>query len=98
MGFLTKYVHDRLKSEASMTAGYNVDKVLGFCIEYFKLYVHSKRRIWNDEEELQDAGELPYRACKKVLLTRHEKNQIHNYVINNSMYTAELLKCNCATL
>ena len=52
MGLLINYVHDRSKLEASMAVGYNVDKALGFCTKYFKLYPHSKRRIWDNEEEL----------------------------------------------
>ena len=98
MGLLTKYVHDRSKLEANMAVGYNVDKALGFCIEYFKLYPHSKRRIWDNEEELRDARHSPEGASKKVLLTRNEVDQIHNYVISNSVYIVELLRCNYTTL
>ena len=52
MGLLMKYVRDRSKPEASMATGYNVDEALGFCTKYFKFYPHSKRRMWDEEEEL----------------------------------------------
>ena len=51
---LTKCVCDKSKPEASMASGYNIDEALNFCTEYFKLYPHSKRRLWDDEEELRD--------------------------------------------
>ena len=80
-----------------MAIGYNVDKALGFYIEYFKLYLHSKRRMWDDEQELRVAGELPQGASRKVSLTRDDIEQIHEYVISNFVYTAELLRCNYGT-
>ena len=52
MGLIVKFVWDRSTLEASMVARYNVDKALGFCTEYFKLYPHSKRRIWDHDEEM----------------------------------------------
>ena len=92
MGLITKYVRERSKPEGGMASGYNVDEVLGFCIQYFKLYPHLKRRLWDDEEELRDAGELPQGACKTIILTRHDMDQIHHYVITNSVDTAELYR------
>ena len=35
-----------------------IDKSLGFCIEYFLLYKHSRRRVWDLEEEKRNNGEL----------------------------------------
>jgi hypothetical protein len=46
MGVLSSYVRDMAKPEACMASGYMVDESLGFCTEFFKLYQHTKRRIW----------------------------------------------------
>ena len=81
MGLFTMYVQDKSKPEASMATSYNVDEALGFCTKYFKLYPHSKRRLWNDEEELRDSSELPEGMCKKLTLLRQEIDQIHEYVV-----------------
>ena len=57
MGVLTKFVRDESSPKASMASGYNIDESLGFCTEFFRLYPHSKRRIWDADEELRECGE-----------------------------------------
>ena len=66
MGVLTKYVKDKSSLEANMALDYNIDDSLGFCTEFFQLYPHSKRRIWDVDEELRDAREKLMGACKEV--------------------------------
>ena len=92
MDLLMNYVCERSKPKAGMASGYNVKEAFGFCTKYFKLYPHSKRQLKDDEEELRDVGELPQGACKTITLTRHDMEQIHHYIITNSMDTAELYK------
>ena len=41
MRTLTNYVRDWSRPEASMANSYAIDKALGFCTEYFRLYPHS---------------------------------------------------------
>ena len=55
--FLTRYVRDKSKPRAGMASGYMIDESLGFCIEYFCLYKHSKSKVWDPKEELKDSGE-----------------------------------------
>ena len=90
MWLLTKYVRDRSKPKANMATGYNIDEALGFCTEYFKLYPHSKRRLWDDKEELRDLRELPQGAYREIRHSIQELQQIHEYVISNSVHTAEV--------
>ena len=92
MGVLKKFVRGKSSPEASMASGYNIDESLGFCTEFFQLYPHSKRRIWDANEELCDSGEKLMRACKEVRLSREEVKQIHHYMITHSAYTSELYR------
>jgi hypothetical protein len=64
-----------------MASRYMVDESLGFCTEYFALYQHTKRRIWDPEQELKD-----------TVLSNLQRNQIHEYVLNHSVHMAELLR------
>ena len=73
-----------------MAVGSNVDEALGFCTKYLKLYPHSKQRIWDHDEEMQDSSEFLVGVGKSVNFTQEEVNQIHDYVIMKSVYTAEL--------
>lgn len=92
LGVLTSYVQDRSKPEASMASGYVVDEALGFCTEYFSLYSHTRRRIWDPEQELRDSGEVLLGRGSHYTLTELEIAQIHDYVLRHSVHSAELLE------
>ena len=92
MGVLTNYVTDKSSPKASMALGYNVDNSLGFCIEFFQLYPHSRRRIWDSNKEIHDVGEKLMGAAKQVQLSWEEIKQIYHYIITNSGYMAELYR------
>jgi hypothetical protein len=59
LGILTKYVHDKSKPEAGMASCYSIDESLGFCTKYFVLYPHTRRHVWDWEEEQKIEGEVP---------------------------------------
>lgn len=92
LGVLTKFVRDKSKPEAGMASGYMIEESLGFCTEYFALYPHTRRRIWDAEEEMRDSGEVllgrgtPKRLSYQALL------HAHDYVIKHSIHTSELLR------
>jgi hypothetical protein len=92
LGVLTKYVRDKSKPEASMATGYTIDESLGFCTEYFALYPHTRRRVWDWEEEQKNEGEVTLGKTTLVRLTEHEVNQVHEYIITHSVVTAELYR------
>lgn len=75
-----------------MAQGYACDEALGFCREYFDMYPHSSRKIWDADEELGDSGELLMGAHVTITLAREELEQIHEHVITHSVHTVELLK------
>ena len=92
LGTLVRYIRDKSRPEAGMASGYAVDEALGFCTEYFSLYQHTKRRVWDPEEEIRDSGELLLGKGNFKRLSQHEKDQIHSYVVKNSVYTEDLLR------
>jgi hypothetical protein len=93
MGVLTSYVRDMSKPEAYMASGYMVDESLGFCTEYFQLYQHTRRRIWDPFQELKDTSEVLQGKAKRVVLGHLQMTQIHDYVVEHSVHTAELMRC-----
>lgn len=92
MGVLARYVRDKARPEASMAQGYAVDEALGFCTEYFEMYPHHSRRMWDSEEELRDSGELLEGAHQRLTLSQSEVEEIHEHVITHSIHTAELFE------
>lgn len=68
MGNLAKYVRKKGRPEAGMAHGYAADEALGFCTEYFDLYPHSTRRMWDPDEELGVSGELLLGGHRNVRL------------------------------
>ena len=92
LGQLTGYVRDKSKPEAGMASGYMIDESLGFVTEYFSLFKHTRRRVWDPEEEVRDAGELLVGKPRQRRFTGRELNQVHDYIIRHSVYTAELLR------
>ena len=92
MGILAGYVRNMARPEASMASGYKDDEALGFATEYFADFPHSRRRIWDAEEELRDSGELVMGKVKQVTLSVEDVRDIHEYIIRHSEYTAELLR------
>jgi hypothetical protein len=45
---LKRYVRNKAKPKGSMAMGYMYDEALGFCMEYFSLYEHTRRRrVWD---------------------------------------------------
>ena len=89
---LVNFVRDKSKSEAGMASGYMVEESLGFCTEYFALYPHTCRRVWDAEEEMRDAGRVLLGKGVPKRLSHEQLLHVHEYVISHSFHTAELLR------
>ena len=92
MGVLAGYVRNMAQPKASMASGYTTDEALGFVTEYFADFPHSRRKVWDSEEELRNSGELVMGAVKNVTLSGEDIEDIHEYVARHSEYTTELLR------
>lgn len=90
LGILTSYVRNTSKPEACMASGYAVDESLGFVTEYFALFPHTRRRVWDWEEEQRNEGEVLLGKASIQRLEDWEIEQIHDYVITHSVQTQEL--------
>ena len=75
-----------------MATGYSIDESLSFCTEYFALYPHTRRCVWDWEEEQKNKGEVALGKATLVRLTDHEVNQVHEYIITHSMVTIEVYR------
>jgi hypothetical protein len=92
MSVLKGYVRNRSKPEGSMAMGYTWDASLGFITEYLDLYPHTRRRMWDPNEEEMVAGEVLQGAATTKTLTGVEQSAIHDYVVHNYEATQELLR------
>jgi hypothetical protein len=89
---LKSYVQTRAPPEASIASGYSLDESLGFVTEYFQLYRHSERHVWDSEAEERDCSEVLEGQPHIVQLREAEVSAIHKYVIRNSVATQELFR------
>lgn len=89
---LTNFVRDKSKPEAGMATGYMIEESLGFCTKYFSLYPHTRRRMWDPEEEMRDSGEVLLGRSTPKRLSYQALVHAHDYVIKNSVHTSELLR------
>jgi hypothetical protein len=92
MSVLKGYVRNRAKPEGSMAMGYTWDASLGFITEFLDLYPHTRRRMWDPNEEEMVAGEVLQGAATTKTLTGVEQSSIHDYVVHNYEATQELLR------
>ncbi len=89
LNVLKKYIRSRACLEGAIANAYMFDEALGFCTEYLKLYPYTRRRIWDDEEELGDCGEVLEGKAVHRELTSEERRGIHSWIIRNSEATNE---------
>ena len=89
LNVLKRYIRSRAHPEGAIANAYMYDEALGFCTEYLKLYPHTRRRIWDDDEELGDCGELLEGKAVHRELTSDERRGIHSWIIRNSEATKE---------
>ena len=86
---LKKYIRNRAHPEGAIANGYMFDEALGFCMEYLKLYPFTRRRIWDDDEEPGDCGELLEGKSIYRELSPEERRGIHSWIIKNSEATRD---------
>jgi hypothetical protein len=80
-----KYVRNKVKPKACMASCYMYDEALGFCMEYFALYPHTRCCIWDANEKKVDVGEVLVGSGKLKKLYMIEMECIHEHVITNTM-------------
>ena len=91
MAVLKGFVHNRAQPEGSMAAGYSCAEALGFVTSHMRDFSHHTTRVWDDEEEsFMTSEELEGIGTRKIL-TPMEMKLAHNFVITNSVDTAEYL-------
>lgn len=55
--------------------------------EYFALYPHTRRRVWDWEEEQRNEGELLIGKALVKVLNEKEIDQVYAYVITHLVHT-----------
>ena len=83
LGTLKSYVRNKAHPEASMANGYAVDEALGFCTEYLNLQQHTKRHIWEAEEEESMRASVVEGGGRVFNISEAELERVHNYIIHH---------------
>ncbi len=97
---LKLYVRNKARPEVYMAFGYMYDEALGFCIEYFALYLHMCCRMWDINEEEADIDEVleGHVQFKRVITMELEAIHEHattNYVATNALYMYTFQSTTC---
>ena len=90
LGTLKSFVRNRTHPEASMANGYAAEEALGFCTEYLNLQVHTKRHIWESEEEESMRASIVEGRGRVFHLSEDELVKAHTYVIMNHGRTTNM--------
>ena len=90
LGTLKSYVRSKAHPEASMANGYAADEALGFCTEYLNLHTHTKRHVWESEEEQGMRGFVVEGRGRVCTLSGADVTAAHNYVIKHHERTLEM--------
>jgi hypothetical protein len=75
-----------------MVMGYVYDEALGFCTEYFLLFKHTQRMMWDPKEELENVREFLQSRARTKTLTNQKLHLIHEYVLMNLMAIQALIQ------
>jgi hypothetical protein len=67
-----------------MARGYIIEETLGFCTEYMQDCELTRRRIWDDQEELGAKSEVVEGTGRYRLLTSDLRAWIHEFVLTNT--------------
>ena len=90
LGTLKSYVRSRAHPEASMANGYAAEEALGFCTEYLNLHMHTKRHVWESEEEHGMRGSVVEGRGRVIQLSCTDVSTAHTYVIRHHESTLEM--------
>ena len=90
LGTLKSYVRSRAHPEASMANGYAAEEALGFCTEYLNLHMHTKRHVWESEEEQGMRGSVVEGRGRVIQLSCTDVSTAHTYVIRHHESTLEM--------
>ena len=81
LGTLKSYVQNKAHPEASMAKGYAAEEALGFCTEYLNLQDHTKRHIWESEEEEGMKASVVEGRGRVFNMSEAELLRAHKYVV-----------------
>lgn len=90
MRTLKSYVRSRAHPEASMANGYAAEEALGFCTEYLNLHTHTKRHVWETEEEQGMRDSVVEGRGRVHKLTEADVRRAHDYVTRHHPRTWEM--------
>lgn len=90
LGTLKSFVRNKTHPEASMANGYVAEEALGFCTEYLNLQAHTKRHIWESNEEESMRASVVEGRGRVCNLSEAEMLRAHTYVIMNHGETVDM--------
>ena len=90
LGNLKSFVRSKAHPEASMANGYAAEEALGFCSEYLNLQTHTKRHVWETDEDQGLKAAVVEGHGRVFNLSAPEVERAHNYVVRHHEHTTEM--------
>jgi hypothetical protein len=90
MKFLKDYVCTKARPEGSMAEGYVMEETLGFCTEYMSRFSATRRRVWDDLEELGLFDEELEGGGIKRPMSQNLRAWAHSFVVDNASHLSSL--------
>lgn len=90
LGTLKLFVRNKTHPEVSMANGYAAEEALGFCTKYLNLQEHTKRYIWESEEEEFMRASVVEGRGRVFNMSAAELERAHNYVIMHHGHTEDM--------
>ncbi len=69
--------------ERSMVEGYALEEALGFCIEYLQDITATRRRVWDDKEDLTMVDEVLEGGGHPWLMDANFRDMVYSFVLHN---------------
>lgn len=90
LGHLKSMVRTRARPEAAIANSYVCEQGIGFATEHLYSYPYDIRMLWDMEPNDRDEGEVLVGASKLVRWSAVDIDRIHDFIISNSVDTADL--------
>ncbi len=66
-----------------MAEGYALEEALGFCTEYLQDFMATRKRVWDDKEDLTMVDEVFDRGGHPQLMDVKFQNMTYSFVLHN---------------
>jgi hypothetical protein len=83
MKTLKGYIRNKVRMERNMAKGYALEEALGFCTKYLQDFTTTRRRVWDDKENLTMVNEILEGGGHPLLMDADFQDMAYSFVLHN---------------